>query len=251
MSETNSIDVRMIHDLLLDKKPSKASHDASRCPLCVASDDGSESHTTDDTLGGDVSTITQDDIDKAVAEATADLRAQLEEMKQEQGLAEFETRLSEMTEAHEAKVAELQAEIDTAKASAEAAQAQYSELTTLIEEAQAAEEAAAALTVRTEEIKEAVASLFSEEHVAANIDRWAALEPEAFESALADWTDAAEAAKKVATPNVDPAKAQATAMQINSEEPEGERSVADIRRDLHTRGEIVRTVGASYTGGNA
>lgn len=249
MGETTQLDLQHLHDLLLVSKPSEASHEASLCPLCVASDDGTDPHESDDTLGGDVTTYTEDDLKQAVADAVAPIQARLDALTEEQGQAEFESRLAEMTEAHEAKVAELQSEIDTAKAAAEAAEGQYAELVGLIEEAKAAEAEAEALATRKEEIKEAVASLFSEDHVEANLDRWAALEVEAFESSLDDWT-AAAAAVKASAAKVGETAPAATAMQKTAE-VEGERTIAQIRQDLQTRGNVVRTVGASYTGGNA
>jgi len=250
MSNNEVIDAKQIHDLLLVSKPSEAEHNASLCPYCDESQDGSDSHVHDGTLGGDVSTYTQDDIDNAVAAATAEIRAELETLKQEQGIAEVEARLSDMTEAHEAKVAELQAQIDTAEANAEAVKTERDELVSYLDEVKTQAEAEQALAARREEVKEAVASLFSEEHIEANLDRWAALEAEAFESALADWTASAAKAVKAAgeeTGATEKTAAAATAMTQNSDG--GGRSVADIRRSLHSRGNVVRDVGASYAGG--
>ncbi len=255
MEENSTLDVQMIHDLMLATKPSEASHDASLCPLCVAEVDGAEVHN-DDTLGGDVSTYTQDELDTAVAEAIQPLQAKLDALLAEQGLAEFETRLTEMTEAHEAKVAELQAEIDSAVAAAEAAKAEHDGLVSYLNEIQETEAAEAAFEARKAEVAAVVANLFSDEYIAERIDGWAALEAEAFEALVADWTAAVEATKAslakvesdddTATTDDPPAS---TAMQHGSDE--GERSVADIRRSLHTRGNEVRTVGATYTGGVA
>ena len=195
MSTSTELDVKKIHDLLLVSKPSEASHEASLCPLCDESHDGSDSHIND-TLGGDVSTYTQDELDTAVAEAVAPLQAKLEGLLQDQTLAQFETRLTEMTEAHEASVAELRAEIDTAVAAAEAAQTERDSILSFLSEAQAAAEAAELFETRKAEVKEAVASLFGEEHIEANLDRWASMEAEAFENLLVDWNAAAEAARK-------------------------------------------------------
>ena len=252
----NTLDVQMIHDLMLATKPSEASHDASLCPLCDGSVDGADSHT-DDTLGGDVSTYTQDELDTAVAEAVEPLQVKLDALLAEQGLAEFEARLIEMTEAHEAKVAELQAEIDTAVAASEAAKAEHDGLVSYLNEIQEAEAAEAALAARKEEVAAAVAGIFSDEYVAERIEGWAALEVEAFEALVADWTAAAEAAKaalaQVEQDSDEDAATEepavSTAMQHGVEG--SERSVADIRRSLQTRGNEVRTVGATYTGGVA
>lgn len=253
MSDNNSLDLQAIHDLLMVSKPSEASHDASLCPLCVASDDGAEAHNDDDTLGGDVSTYTQDELNAAVAEAVADIQAKLDALTAEQGLAEFETRLSEMAEAHEAKVAELQAQIDAAMASAEAATKERDDLVALREAEQVAAEAAEALAARTEEIKAVVAGLFAEDYVTANLERWAGMEAEAFEALLVDWQAAAEAAKAPKADDKTDEKLNATAstaMQTSADADGGERSIAEIRQGLHTRGHDVRSVGASYTGVN-
>lgn len=251
MSTTTELDVQKIHDLLLVSKPSEASHEASLCPLCNGSHDGDDHHN-DDTLGGDVTTYTQDELDTAVAEAVAPLQAKLEELLQDQALAEFETRLTEITEAHEVKVAELQSEIDAAVVAAEAAKTERDEIVSFLEEAKAAEEAAEALEARKVEIKEAVASLFGEEHIEANLDRWAGMEAEAFETLVADWTAAAQQAIRAAeTSDEDSDKAPpaSTAMQHGSEGSQSD--VSDIRRLLYGRGNEVRNVGATYTGGVA
>jgi hypothetical protein len=251
MSTSTELDVKKIHDLLLVSKPSEASHEASLCPLCEGSQDGGDPHN-DDTLGGDVSTYTQDEFDTAVAEAVAPLQAKLDELLQDQTLAQFENRLTEMTEAHEASVAELRAEIDTAVAAAEAAQAERDEILSFLEEAKAADEAAELFEVRKAEVSEAVASLFGEEHIEANLDRWASMEAEAFESLLTDWKAAAEAARKdTADASADVSQDDtpaSTAMQHGGTE-DSDTNVSDIRRSLYGRGHAVRNVGASYTGG--
>ncbi len=255
MNENTDIDVKRIHDLLLVSKPSEASHKASLCPLCEGSSDGNDTHEIDDTSGGDVSTFTQGDLDEAVAKATAEIQAKLDSYLQEQGLAEVEVRLSEMTVAHEAEVAELKAQIDTAVASAEAVKTERDELVAYLDEVGTQAEAKQALEARREEIKSAVADLFSADHIEANIERWASLEEEAFEAVLSDWNAAAKVAAKAAkstdgskkdvTKDDSPAS---TAME-QSADNDGDRSVTDIRRALHTRGNEVRTVGASYTAG--
>lgn len=251
MSENKDIDAQRIHDLLLVSRPSEASHDASLCPFCDESGDGTDSHI-DDTLGGDVTTYTQEDIDTAVAEAVAPLQAKLEALLEEQGLAEFDARLTEMSQAHEAKVAELQTEIDTAVAAAEAAKTERDEIVAFWDEVAKAEELALALSARQDEIREAVSGLFSEDYVEANLERWAGMEAEAFEIILADWTAAAEAAKTAAEASEDEASeepAVSTAMQHGG--GDGGTDVSDIRRSLYGRGNEVRNVGASYTGGVA
>lgn len=254
MSKNTDIDVKRIHDLLLVGKPSEASHKASLCPLCAESPDGDDTHEIDDTSGGDVSTFTQGDLDEAVAKATAEIQAKLDSYLQEQGLAEVEVRLSEMADAHEAEVAELKAQIDTAVASAEAVKTERDELVAYLDEVGAQAEAEQALEARREEIQSAVADIFGAEHIEANIERWASLEDEAFEAVLSDWNAAAKVAAKAAkggTKKVAVTKDDApasTAMEQSAED-DGDRSVGDIRRSLHTRGNEVRNVGASYTAG--
>lgn len=249
MSSTTDLDVQRIHDLLLREKPSEASHDASLCPLCEESHDGDDTHA-DDTSGGDVTTYTQADLDNAVAEAVAPLQAKLDALLEEQGQAEVENRITELTEAHEAKVAELQAEIDSAVAAAEAAKAERDELVQFLADAQAAQEAEAAAEARKAEIKEAVAGLFSEERIEERLETWASLEPEAFETILADAKAAAEAAKAAKVDDADDkTPAVSTAMQHGSDA--GTTDVSSIRQSLYGRGNDVRTVGASITGGLA
>jgi DNA repair exonuclease SbcCD ATPase subunit len=229
-----------MHNLLLSNKPSEAVHDASLCPLCVDDDITQPNDTIHG--GGDVTTYTKEELDSAVAEAVAPLRDELEALKASQDEAAIEARINEMTEAHEAQVAEIQGQLDTAKAELEAAVAKYDELIAMIEQSEKDREAAEALEARRVEVKAAVADTFNEEYVEANLDRWASLDAEAFEAILADWK---AAAKAMATDKDGKETLVSTAMEIGSGDGDEGPSVSDIRRGLHRNRNEVRRVGAT------
>lgn len=183
-----------IHDTLLSLKPSQATHDETLCVLCNGNADGAETTTEQSPERGDMSQYTEEDLQAAVANATKPLQDELAAVKASQEQAAIEGRIAEITEKFEADVAELQGQLDTAVAAAEAATKQYEELTSFLSEEQEKIEAQAALDARTEEVRAAVASRFSAEYVDENIGRWAALAAEEFDSLVSDWDAAAKAA---------------------------------------------------------
>lgn len=146
-----------------------------------------------------MSTFTKEDLDAAVAEATAPLLEELNTLKSSQEEQEINARIEELKTEHASQVAELQAQLDSAVLERDTSKGQYDELVAALESAEAAEvEAAIFAAVREERIAQVkeVAS-FSDEHIEASADRWAAMEQDAFEASLSDWSAAVESAKAV------------------------------------------------------
>jgi DNA repair exonuclease SbcCD ATPase subunit len=243
MSDLNT--AKSLHDLLLNEqyKPSEASHDASLCPFCTAEVDGADADTTTPPGGGDMSnnTYTEEDLQAAVQAALAPVQAELSEIKTSQEQAEIDARFAELTEAHEATVAELQAQLDTATAEAEAEAAKHDELVAYLQDLASAEAAQAALEARRTEVAAAVADIFEEDHVKANLDRWAAMDDEAFQAFVADFS----AVKADKADDTKPGKFTSTAMKagLGDDNPD---DVGSIRRSLHMQRRDIRTVGGSH-----
>lgn len=189
-----------------------------------------------------MSTYTQEELQAAVADAVGPIQSELDELKASQEQAAIEARITELAEQHEAEKAELQAQLDQATAEAETSKRAHDELVAFLEEEAAKAEAEAARSARREEIKDVVSAIFSEEYVEANIDRWASMDVEAFESLAADWK-AVEAQKEEAEDQEKDPLAT-TAMQASTDGAPTP-DLAAIRQGLARNRQGVRSVGAS------
>lgn len=175
-----------LHNQMLLSRPDGATHDTENCPLCSIEH---EDH------GGKMSDTTYTDsevqalVSAAVAEATKDLAKDLDDLRATQSVQEWEAKIEEAKAEVEAKVAELQAQLDVKDSEAETAKTALADLTTFLEEAKATTEREAEIAARTEARVSAVKEVatFSEEHLAANAQRWAAMDDESFEALLADY----------------------------------------------------------------
>lgn len=234
-------DVAQMHDLLLRFKPSEAAHDASLCPFCETAHDGVVASTDDTPLGGgDMSNKTYTDED--VAAMLAPLREELAELKASQDQAAVEARFAAQETAHAEAIAELQLQLDQAKAEAAASQQLHDDLVAYLEEEGAKAEAEAALAARREEVKAAVADIFDADHIEANLDRWASLEADTFDALVADWTAirGAKADSKAEAETPISSTAMETAAQNTNE---GKTSYLNLLRNPAA----VRAVGAPRT----
>lgn len=224
------MELQAAHDALLANMPSGVSHDAAACPFCSALEDGDGADTP---TGGDiVSTFTQEQLDAAVAEALAPLQAELDNIKAGQEEEAVNARITELETAHAAQVADLQSQLDTATLKADTAEKQYNELVEALEAAANAEvEAAIFAAVREERIAQVkeVAS-FSEEHIEASADRWAAMDEEHFTASLSDWAAvaAASSSEGEGTPSFQ-SKMQASA---EDREQDGKETLPNLRAEL-------------------
>ncbi len=243
MGQETSPNVRELHDLLLAHKPSEASHDAKLCPLCKGSDDGADPANDSIPGGGDMSTHTEEELQSAVANAIKDVSDELTTLKASQEQAAIEDRINELVTSHETEKAELQSQVDTATAATEAATRQHDDLVAYLTEEGERQEAEEALATRKEEVAASVADTFSDEYVAENLDRWAALEAEAFEAMLSDWK--AASATKPATEGDTKEPLVSNALTASADSSEGEPTVSDIRRSLHRNRHAFRNTRAT------
>lgn len=127
---------------------------------------------------------------------TEALQEELDKIKNSEEAAAIEARIAEATEAAKAEVAEMQAKLDEAVLMAEAATREKDEVLTWLEDEDKKAKEAAELAARKDERTQKIAEVasFPEDYVAENVDRWAALDDEAFEALLQDYKTVAEKA---------------------------------------------------------
>lgn len=220
------MELQAAHDALLANMPSGIEHDTAACPFCTAGDDGSDNDNS--TGGGDTVTYTKEEFDAALAAELAPILEELNTLKSGQEAAAIDARIAELETTHAAAIADLQAQLDTAALESEKAKNDYAELVALLESAEnAAVEAAIFAAVREERVSKVkeVAS-FSEEHVELNADRWAAMEADAFEAQLSDWSAIMSAGK---SNEEGTSPSFATAMQASQEDRQGGSDTPDLR----------------------
>lgn len=191
---------KALHDLLLANKPEGAVHDSDSCEFCQESTSGQQVVSTQ---GGvpDVSTVTQEDISKAVEAAVAPLNEELDTLRK----FKADVESSEAAQAQQAKIEEaetkaeeLQNKLDESVIEATEAKKSYEDLVAWLEaEAEAKAEAERIEAVKAERVEKVrELNLFKDSYIEENADRYAAMSEEAFETAVADWKAAAEAKKE-------------------------------------------------------
>lgn len=177
-------ELKVLHDRLLDERPEGATHDEGTCPFCMA-DDG-----THDTTGGQMpETFTQEDVDAAVAAATADLQKRLDELGAQVQDSEIGRAVAEAKAALQAQVDELQAKLDDAEVAKTAAEASLVQTNEFWASAvQAAEEEATRASRRDQRVAAAKELGFlSDEFIAERADRFAAMSDEEFTARIDEW----------------------------------------------------------------
>lgn len=182
---TNTL--KELHDEMLARKPTDASHDATRCMHCNG-ETASATASNGGTAVADAKTYTEDEHAAVLAQVEA-LRTQVADLTKAAGASELDAKLAEVKAENDAKVADLQASLDTAILEASTAKTELQETVAYLEAENAAKVEAEAASARKDErvskVKE-VAS-FPDEYLEANADRFAAMSDETFEAALADW----------------------------------------------------------------
>lgn len=217
--------LKELHDELLASAPSGVEHDATTCPLCSMQ----EETTIETPDGGEngLSTFTQEDIDSAVAAAVKPLDDKIKELLTSQEQADIEERIVKEKAELEAKMADIQTQLDSAVLEAAEAKKTHDEFVAFLDAAKADEAAKAELASRKEArltlVKE-VAS-FPEEYVEANADRWAALSDEDFEALTADWK---QIASKREESTEDTTLPSATTMVASRQEGKPSSALDDI-----------------------
>jgi hypothetical protein len=179
--------LKVLHDQLLAGRPEGADeHDEANCPLCAK-----EAEPTNDTIpGGSMpETFSQEELDAAITAANSSLQTRLAEL-------EAQVRESNVTSAVAAAVAEkdteisgLQSQLDAAEAARTAAENRLTETeqfwAAAIREREEADLFAARRDERVAQAKEAGG--FTDEYLAANGDRYAAMNDEDFKARLDEW----------------------------------------------------------------
>lgn len=197
--------LREFHDLLLEQKPETADHDEDGCPFC--NEDGDDHNHDDDkdnsndysVGGGDMKTYTEDEFTAAVTEAVTPLQAAADAKVAELQAEIDDLRTSQARSEVEGQIAELQADLDKAEIRVVEAERKYDELVDYLEATVAAAESAAAAELRRSERRDAVkaAAPFSDDYIDANLDRWVAMEDEAFEAVIEDWKNVSSSTAQV------------------------------------------------------
>jgi len=185
------------HDLLMNNKPENAEHVAEDCPFCNETAN-SNTYNNNSIGGGDMKTYTEDEFTAAVTEAVAPLQAAAESK-----VADLQAEIDELRTSHarsevEGQIAEVQAELDRAEIRVAEAERAYADLVAYLEAEIAAAEQAALVEARRAARRDAVkdAAPFADDYIDANLDRWLAMEDEAFEAVLEDWKAVSAASRK-------------------------------------------------------
>lgn len=197
--------------------------------------------TQEQILEEDMKTYSEDEVEalvqKAVADATAELSTKLagiEAEKTDAEKAEVATQMAELDE----KIKELHAKLDTAVLETANANQEKADLVAYLESVNAdAERAAEIASLRTERVaKVAEVAAFPQEYLDANTDRWAAMTEQDFEAAVADY---AVVAKKDSGTNQIPS---GTALTATKEVSTNEGSAFGAIFSLRSVGVDARTI---------
>lgn len=178
-----------MHDKLLAEMPEDASHEEAECPFC----NDVNSYGGGDTM---TKTYTEDDLTKAVTAAVAPVKE-----ASEAKVAELESELEDLraAKADEETASEidgLKAELDKAELRANEAEARIEEITSYLTEQAELEEIASYLdAVKAERIETINGFNFDAERVEANLDRWVAMSDDDFAALVDDYTAIVEASK--------------------------------------------------------
>lgn len=179
-------ELKQAHDKLLAEMPEGESHDTAACHLC----NSELIPVKDSNERGEMETFTKEELEAAVAAATAPLQAKLDELAEDKKEGEIAQEVAEVTAAKDAIITELRAEVDAKVIEATEAKAKLDETVAFLEatvaETEAAEALAALKETRLSAVKE-VAS-FPEDHIEKNIDLWVEMSEEAFASQLETWS---------------------------------------------------------------
>lgn len=216
-----------LHDLLLSEKPEDAQHIPEECLLC--NNEVADINNNDYSIGGgDMKTYTEDEFTTAVKEAVAPLQAAAESKVSELQAEIDELRTTQARSEVEGQIAELQAELDKAEIRVAEAERAYTDLVTYLEaEIEAAEQAAlteARRSARRDAVKDAAP--FTDEYIDANLDRWLAMEDEAFEAVIEDWKNVSTAARV----HNDELEADA---EVDATDGIRETAMSNVRNDDH------------------
>lgn len=218
------------HDELLANKPEGVEHNIADCPFCNENPEG----------GNVDKTYSESELNAAVESALAPVLAELEALKAGAAADEVEQRIAAAQADADAKIADLQAQLDSAAVrEGELRRELEDTVAYLTGEAEALAEAAA-LELRKGERLSVVreSAQFTDEYLDSNIDRWAALSDEDFASLVEDWKSAVAS---VSSREDSGSKSVSTAMNHVRSQSDGSSAVNKLN-DLVRSGFDPRTV---------
>lgn len=183
MSANNEL--RALHDRLLELMPDGAEHQEGDCSLCTVTA-ADETHRTQ---GGVMPEFTQADIDAAVAAATSPLQQRLTDLEAQAQEGEVGKAVATAVAEKETQITDLQTQLDAATAGRTAAESKLAETEQYWTAAIAAQEEAVAIAARkdTRIGQASEIGVFSEEYLAQNSDRFAAMSDADFAARLDEW----------------------------------------------------------------
>lgn len=231
--------LKELHDQLLIGQPA-GGHDAAACAQCTPNQEvpvGGRTYTEEELRA---------QVDVAVNAAVGDLRTQLDALSASQEAAAIEERIrtavAEATAPLTAQVTELQNSLDTAVLEAAAATTRAETAETAITAAATAAEVAARSEARLELVK-AAAPGFSEEFLAANAERWAAMGDEEFAARIEEYKALSPAAGAPAGGGIPTTSAlQATTGDVGAGGRKPATSAVSGLAALRRQGVDVRTI---------
>lgn len=174
-------DRKQLHDLLLTQMPEGVSHET--CSLCIAPTKSPEGGTQVD------KTYTEEDLQTAVAEATAELAAKVTALESAALESEVTAAVNAVKAETAAEIEDLRSKLDNAVLAAQSSKNELDTFKAELDELAAAEETAREIAARMEERLAKVKEFpFTDDYIEANAERFAAMSDEDFEARLADWS---------------------------------------------------------------
>jgi hypothetical protein len=221
-------DRKALHDALLAEMPPGATHET--CSYCLAT-----TETPEMPEGGTLvdKTYTEDELQAAVSNATASLEADIKNLKDAALVSEVSAAVAAAKAEAEAEIEELRANLDNAVLAAQAARSEHDAFVAGLEELVASSEREAEMASRRDSrLEEAKSFGFSDEHLAANAERFVAMSDEEWEGRLADWRAIHTPKGEVAS--VDDQIPTRTALWAAREDTTTNQSgIAEIREAMH------------------
>jgi len=145
-----------------------------------------------------VTTYSQEELDRAVAAATAEIDAKVKALEAAAATSEVETKVAEAVAAKDGELAELQTKLDAATLEAQTEKVKREKIEAWLqgeeEAATAKREADSRKDARLAEVKE-MEIAFTEEWLAEHADRLAAMSDEDWAARKAEWAEIASKAK--------------------------------------------------------
>ncbi len=232
--------LKELHDRLLAERPEGDPHDKANCAVCAMHSDNEGA--AGGHPGGDMTTFTQEQLDEAIASATAPLAARVAELEGMSKVAEIDAAINDARKPLEEELTTTKASLDAKVVEAQTERDRAEGILAWLEgEATSATEAAARAekqAARVAEAKEAFA--FEDEYVAANSERWADISDEEWAATLESWRTIA--AKVPATAGADtgsPPAATGLAAGAGRETASARPGMSAIREVMALRSEGV------------